>query len=920
MLNISKALEAGQAQTYHQKEFASAEANYWAKGAPAYQGWQGALAAEMGLEGSVSAEHFARLTEGQHPQTGEQLIRHKTSAAYTTQAGKTVTPMQHRAGWDATFSAPKSVSLVALVGGDDRVRLAHREAVSSALAQLEQYTYARLGGSRQAEQTGKFVAAKFEHDTARPVDGYAAPQLHTHAVIFNMTRRDDGTMRAVESQGLHDTQGFATAVYQSELTYRLRELGYEIEPGQSGAPEIAGISRAYIEASSPRSQKIKEYMQEHELEGPAAAQIAAYTTRQGKIELEPAEVLAAHAKIAAQHGNEADKATAAAQTRGSLRQDAAEARQAPKRAHEAISYARDRSFEREAVADERDLLRDALRHGMGHLRYREVRPAFEQRTAAGEFREVQARKHESGRKLTTPQTIALEQASVAHVTQGPQFDPVLRPEAAAAHVASNAQLNQEQRQAVQEVLTSPDRVHGLQGLAGTGKTTTLRTIREAAERQGYSVEGFAPTSKAAGELRAAGISATTLQRFLTRGGDKRQTQDPDARRYYMLDESSLASTRQMQDFLAKIGPQDRVLLIGDTRQHQGVDAGKPFEQMQDAGMRTSRLDTIVRQRRNPKLLAAVEKLSQNETRKGISMLAEQGRIAQVEDRDERIQAIAKAYATQPESTIIVSPDNASRRAINAAVREEMQQRGLLSREDTQLPTLIPRNDMTGADRSWASQYRPGDVLRYAKGSKKLGIERGGYTSIEAVDRAKNRISVRTEDGRLLNYDPRRVKGIAAYQGISRSFASGDRIRFTAPNQAMGLANGDMATIQRIDGDRVVAALDAPAGQERRAVTFDAKTMRHFDHGYAVTSHSSQGVTAKRVLVNMDTQANRNLINTRFAYVAVSRAAEEAQIFTNDGASLGQRLSRDISKPAAVAFTQTSTRRNEQAQFREGLSL
>jgi conjugative relaxase-like TrwC/TraI family protein len=130
-------------------------------------------------------------------------------------------------------------------GGDDRLREAHREAVTAALAQLETYTHARLGGDIPAERTGAFVVAKFEHDTARPIDGYAAPKLHTHAVVFNMTERSDGSTRSLESRALFDTQQFATGIYQSELTVRLRSLGYELEQGKSGAPEIKGITREY---------------------------------------------------------------------------------------------------------------------------------------------------------------------------------------------------------------------------------------------------------------------------------------------------------------------------------------------------------------------------------------------------------------------------------------------------------------------------------------------------------------------------------------------------------------------------------------------------------------------------------------------------------------------------------------------------
>ena len=186
----------------------------------------------------MTAQEFSRLSEGQHPQTEVQMVRHREAVEYQTVSGKTVKAVEHRAGWDATFSAPKSVSLTALVGGDDRVREAHAAAVTVALNELEKYTHARIGGNNPAENTGKFIAAKFEHDTARPVDGYAAPQLHTHAVIFNVTERADGSTRALQERPFFESKQFATAVYQSELMYRLRDLGYEIEPGKSGAPEI----------------------------------------------------------------------------------------------------------------------------------------------------------------------------------------------------------------------------------------------------------------------------------------------------------------------------------------------------------------------------------------------------------------------------------------------------------------------------------------------------------------------------------------------------------------------------------------------------------------------------------------------------------------------------------------------------------
>ena len=270
------------------------------------------------------------------------------------------------------------------------------------------------------------------------------------------------------------------------------------------------------------------------------------------------------------------------------------------------------------------------------------------------------------------------------------------------------------------------------------------------------------------------------------------------------------------------------------------------------------------------------------------------------DREERIAAIAKDYAAKPEGTLIVSPDNASRRELNTAVRTELQRSGAVSYDSQHLPTLIPRSDLTGADRQWAAKYLQGDVLRYTAGSKELGLKRGSYANVAAVDAEANRITVRREDGREVTYDPKRLHGVQAYQEIGRDFARGDRIQFTAPVKDLSVANRDMATIVRLDGETVTAKLDSKDGQGRE-VSFDARKMRHFDHGYAVTSHSSQGVTADRVLVNIDTRAHPELINTRFAYVSVSRASQDARLYTNDAEALGQRLSHDASKTSAIDF-------------------
>jgi hypothetical protein len=626
--------------------------------------------------------------------------------------------------------------------------------------------------------------------------------------------------------------------------------------------------------------------------GPEAAEIAAHSTREKKQTLSAQEVLAAHRDMAASFGDQPQQVVSAARIRAEHQERTPDN---GTRANEAVTFARESIFEREAVADERLILRDAMRRGMGEASYKEIRAEFDQRQEAGQFRSVQVMKHSSGRSFTTPETIAAERTNIRSILEGRNaIEPIMSAESAREQASTKTFLNASQRRVIEEVLNSADRIHGLQGLAGSGKTSSLQSIREGAETAGYKVEGFAPTSRAAGQLREAGIDATTLQSFLVRG-QNHPSADPANRHLYMLDESSLASTRQMRSFLDNLNPNDRVLLIGDTRQHQGVDAGRPFQQMQEAGMQTSQLDQIMRQK-DPELLRVVEHFSKNETAVGVSLLQEQGRVTEIQNKAERIVAIAKDYAAKPENTLVVSPDNASRREINDAIRIELKASGIVSKDEHQTEVLTQRSELTSADRTWAAKYQTGDILFYSRGSKEQGIEPKSYTRVASVDAATNRISVVKDDGGQVSYDPSRLRGITAYREISRDFAEGDRIQFTSTIRELGVSNRDLGAIQRIGGTQIEVKMD---GKGQRTVSFDSAKMRHFDHGYTVTSHSSQGLTTHRVLVNMDTTVHPELINTRFAYVSVSRASKDAQIYTDDSANLGQRLSADVTKTGAI---------------------
>jgi conjugative relaxase-like TrwC/TraI family protein len=887
MLTISKPLSASQVRTYHAREFASQEQNYWSRDQQGHSEWQGKLAAQWGLEGAVGNEHFARLTEGQHPYTEAQLVRHQVSKTYEGKFGKEVTSVEHRAGWDATFSAPKSVSLTALVGGDERVRQAHRESVRVALAELERYTQARIGNIHAPETTGKFVAATFEHDTARPVDGYAAPQLHTHAVIFNVTERNNGQTRALQPQELFASQRYATSVYRSELAMRLQGLGYELERGKHGQPEIKGYTKEYLEASSPRREQIKDHLRAMGIDGAGAAQVAAHRTRDSKELLSPEEVLKRHRELAAQYGHQADKVVAEARAH-----EQRHVYEPDRIAQQAVTYARDHLFERSAVLDRRDLLEAALNRGMGETTYAHIRQEFSQRAARGEFRTVDHAG--AGQQYTTATMLHMEREIVARMQEGNQRgvnNPMLvDSDIRVATEGRHPELNASQRQAVDQVFLSREKMVGLDGVAGAGKTTTLAVIREGAEAQGYKVEGFAPTSRAAQKLADAGMETSTLQKHLARG----QQPDTGERRLYVLDESSLASTKQMHEFVNRLHPNDRVLLVGDRRQHEAVEAGRPFAQLQDAGMKTVKLEEIVRQK-NPELKQVVEQLARGEVREAVQGLERQGRVHEIASREERIAAIAKEYAKSPEGTLVVSPDNRSRIEINLAIRAEMQERGSVSKNEHRIEALVPRQDLTGPERTWAARYEFNDVVRYARASKETGMERGEYARVKSVDADKNLLTVVRADGSEQTYDPRRQQGVSVYREEPRNFAVGDRIQFTAPANDLKVANRELGTVEAINPDGQMR-LKMDGGRD---VQLDPREHPHLDHGYAVTSHSSQGQTAERVLVHVDTElAAKDLLNSRMAYVAISRGAEDSQLYTNDREKLPEALGHDVSHESA----------------------
>ena len=634
-------------------------------------------------------------------------------------------------------------------------------------------------------------------------------------------------------------------------------------------------------------------MQEIGREGAGAAQVAAHRTRDGKEIHSPEVVLQRHRELAAQYGNQANRVVAQAREHTQIHAPYSNKTELqPER--QAVTYARNHVFEQSAVQDERSILQAAISRSMAQATYEQVRHEFAQRVQRAEFVAVGPIEGRAAPMYTTAEMIRMEQDIVGRMQSGNQryySDPMLvSPPLRIAIEDRHTELSGAQREVVDEIFVSREKIVGLDGLAGTGKTTTLAVIREGVEAEGYKVEGFAPTSRAAQKLAEAGIGTSTLQRHLARG------EQPDAgeKKLYVLDESSLASTRQMHEFMERLHPRDRVLLVGDTRQHEAVEAGRPFAQLQEAGMRTMRLEEIVRQK-DPELKQAVEQLARGQVGTAIEGLDRQSRVHEVKGREERISAIAREYAKSPERTLVVSPDNLSRTEINQCIHAELQSGGRVSKEEHAAQTLVPRQEMTGADRSWAQQYQVDDILRYSRSSRETGIAKGEYTRVKGIDAQNNRLTVLRVDGSETTYDPRRQMGVSVYREQEKAFSVGDRIQFTAPNHELKIANRDLGTVESIAPDGTMR-LKLDNG---RSMDYEPQRHPHLDHGYAVTSHSSQGQTAERVLIHVDTElAVKDLLNRRMAYVSVSRGQWDAQIFTNNREKLPQALGHDVSHQSA----------------------
>ena len=947
MLSIGALTSAAQGARYYEQD------GYYAKDDPEHReasAWYGRGAEELGLKGPVDPDTFRAVLEGKVPDgSGTELGKRGKD-------GKIV----HRPGRDLTFSAPKSVSIAALVGGDKRIVEAHDRAVAATLAWVEKNvaeTRMRDPVTGQMVRAGgqKIVAATFRHDTSRNLD----PQLHTHAVLANMVKGEDDKWRTMANEKLYGSKMLLGALYRSELAASLTRLGYDIEKTHAdGRFEIAGVSRETIEAFSTRRAEIEAAMAERGLgasaDNPRLAERASLMTRAKKRDIDRGELRGVWERQAADLGLDARGlvAEAAGNSGVPIREAAAEPASGPDKAgemapplddagprepgvaaaavrpvstepgagasragmpdreavreappgspaSEAVAWAMAHLSERQAVFRRADLFAAALAHAPGTVTMAEAEREVAALEKAGGLHGVEMPGAEDS--LATAKTVAEERETVASMRVGQGRGAVpMRGWQVQGHL-NKGPLTAGQKEAVKLILSAKDRTVGVQGYAGTGKTTMLDRARTLAEKNGYRMAGLAPSASAVQTLASeAGIESETLQRFLARNAGvaegrltakgAKEMRAAFAKTILVVDEGSLASTVQARDLL-RIANElriPRVVLVGDAKQLDAVDAGKPFAQLQAAGMQTATMDEIMRQR-DPALKEAVEASLAGEIGRAFDKLGPN--VAEVKS-DNIAGAVAARWlrldAEARGNTGVMAPSHELRQEINGHIRARLAREGRIHGATFASQRLVSKG-YTNAEKALAGNYGAGDVVAFHRPYKRIGVEKGDERRVTGVNHKTGEVLLEDGKGGRVAWKPEEIGGrrggSEVYRAEEIQLRTGDRIRWTRNDAGLGLVNSRTAEVVAVKGGRVTFRLED--GKTLELGKGDPQ-LRHLDHAWASTVHAFQGRTVDNVIAAMEAR-HPHLTTQKSFYVEISRARDRAELVTDDAAELRAQL-------------------------------
>ena len=890
-------------------------------GDPDAQGqWIGEGAAKLGLSGAVDRDAFRQLLAGRLPE-GTQLgtVREKGGE------------IEHRPGWDLTFSAPKSVSLIAEVGSDERVMAAHDQAVKAALSWIEASvigTRIRTSGIVERVKTGNLIAATFRHDTSRNHD----PQLHTHAVVLNATQSEDGRWRSLDDKRLFENKMAAGNVYRAALALELQQLGFQIEQTHAdGRFELAGVSPEAIHEFSTRRAEIVAAMEKRGLSGPEAAAQAALMTRNSKVPENRAELAQDWRERAASIGFDPQQLIAQAEARGPVDQALS-----PWQESKAVQLAIGRLSDQEAAFKHSALVAWTLANGMGKLTVQQAEGLIQRERAAGRLHHAELGDQAGWTTVSAHQQELRVHASVedGKGAVAPAYAPT---EAVAA--LSGSPLNAGQQKAVEMILTAPDRHVGVVGRPGTGKTFMLGQARELMAARGFELVGMAANAEAARQLQgSAGIPSKTLHKHLSHAGRdvaRLRSATPEQRaeieakyekQVWVVDEASQVNNsamRRLLDLSSKLGA--RTVHIGDTAQLGAIEAGKPFARMVANGMEHRDMDEIRRQT-DARHVEAIRDVLKQDIGAAMQKLAPETR--EIPDRDDRLNAMLKdweAAGQQRDQVLMLSTRNATRTELNDKARQILRAEGKLQGEKSAqqlLPVYASR-----ADTAVVSTYKAGQLVHFPRALPSMGIERGAYVRVTEVDGAGHHVHLDV-GGKTVVWSPQTIAGGSKtppqiFQPRETSLAAGERITWSKNNAELGLNNGQRLTV--IASNEKTMTVQTEDGR-RLDIDRTKESNRHWEHGYATTIYKSQGETAEKVLVDANSQ-DKNLLSQKAFLVAISRHIDRLTVYTdsikglsaNVSGNPGEKLSaietrREVAGPnARDEFERRYQRVSEKAQ-------
>lgn len=796
---------------------------------PGQTRWFGKGAAELGLVGEIDRESFEHICYGRSPDGSKYL-------------GTKGDPDKRRAGTDFTFSAPKSVSLTGLVGGDSRLEVAHRIAVEKTLALIEErYAQTRITNNKNVVEvkTGNLIVAQFDHIESRELD----PHLHTHTLVMNLTQSENGKWYANDNDRIFEHKKHLGTIYQSYLAAEVERLGYEIEPRPHGMFEIKGYEREnLVEFSNRRMQILAQCSANSTWQ---TREDSWERTRKHKEHIASTELKARWQQEASDLGIEIVKAGVPTVAQ-SIDSETTE-----QFINDAIVHCSERSVDFRVEDIEKFAIAQRLPIDITNIK---------------SLCDARSDLIKLDGNYTTYNALVREDRTIS-LMRGTKAETA--PIASSSRVADylqNTTLNAGQRQAIGLAATTADRVIAWQGVAGAGKTSALAELKQIADSNGVEVKGFAPSAEAAKVLSdELGIEAQTVARKLC------SREEPLSKdELWIVDEAGLLSADDALALLSRAKKENaRVLLVGDTRQLSSVAAGNPFRSLQAAGMATARLTVSLRQK-DPNLKAAVDALADGEIDRGFALLEQNNSIVTVA-KDEIVGKIATEYLAlspaQRAKTLIVSGTNDKRREITAAIREGLRSIGTIG-SDLPARQLVDYK-FTKVENSYAHNYNVGDIVVPIRNYNQL--VRG--QSYIVTDKEANNIVLRSPDGERLVTDLNFDK--AHYREESIGVAVGDRLRWSKNDAQLQRRNGQEFEIE--------STIDRVANikyRDGRIEAIDLRQAHHFDLAIATTIYSSQGKTSDLVLVAAD-----GVQNSESFYVAASRARSALKIFTDSPANL-----------------------------------